>query len=184
MVLTIVSLLLANFFASTIYHKPESAFLITLVSVTMLSGAISSGVASVFTGFEQMKLNSYLSVISAIVYSLLAPLLVYFGYGATGAIIGFTSSSVVQGVISIVFLYFFIFRKLPRSKINKSEIVRTLKSLLSYGVPLGIGSIVGNLGSPFFSFLMASYVSDVMIGNYKIATNFIVLLSFITIPIS
>ena len=43
LVLTIVSLLLANFFASTIFDKPESAFLITLVSVTMLSGAISIG---------------------------------------------------------------------------------------------------------------------------------------------
>jgi O-antigen/teichoic acid export membrane protein len=31
---------------------------------------------------------------------------------------------------------------------------------------------------------MASYVSTVLIGNYKIASNFIVLLSFITLPIS
>ena len=178
------SLLLANFFASTIYNKPGSAFLITLASVTLISGAISSGVASVFTGFEKMKLNSYLAVIAAIVYSLLAPLLVYFGYGATGAIIGYTSSSVIQGVISIIFLYFFIFRKLPISKTKKSEIIRTLKSLLSYGVPLGIGSIVSNLGGPIFSFLMASYVSEVMIGNYKIATNFVILLSFLTVPIN
>ena len=56
--------------------------------------------------------------------------------------------------------------------------------MLSYGFPLGVGSLVQNLGSPIFSFLMASYVSDVMIGNYKIATNFLVLISFITIPIS
>jgi len=31
---------------------------------------------------------------------------------------------------------------------------------------------------------MASYVSEVMIGNYKIATNFTVLLTFLTIPIN
>ena len=42
LVLTVVSLLLANFFASTIYHKPTSALLITLASVTMLSGGIST----------------------------------------------------------------------------------------------------------------------------------------------
>jgi stage V sporulation protein B len=184
MVLTIVSLLLANFFASTVFGKPASAFLITLASVTILSGSIASGVASVFTGFEKMKLNSYLAVIAAIVFSLVAPLLVYFGYGATGAIIGYTLSSVVQGVISMIFLYFFIFRKLPRYKTNKSEIVQTLKSLLSYGVPLGISVIVSSLGSPIFSFLMASYVNTVAIGNYKIATNFMVLLSFLTVPIS
>ncbi len=31
---------------------------------------------------------------------------------------------------------------------------------------------------------MASYVNEVMIGNYKIAANFIILLSFLTVPIS
>ena len=183
LVLTVVSLLLANFFA-TLYNKPSSAFLITLASFTILSGAISSGVASVFTGFERMKFNSYLAVISAIAYSLLTPLLVFLGYGATGAIIGFTTSSVIHAVISMIFLYFFVFKKLPSAKIAMSEIGQTLKTLLNYGVPLGIGGIVSNLGGPIFSFLMATYVVDVMIGNYKIATNFTVLLTFLTSPIS
>jgi PST family polysaccharide transporter len=184
LVLTIVSLLLANFFATTMVHRPESTFLIALVSLTMLPGALASAVVCVFVGFEQMKLNSYLSIISAIVYSLLAPLLVYLGYGATGAIIGYTASAVVQGVLSIVFLYIFVYRKFSSSKINKSEIVRTLKMMLSYGFPLGVGSLLQNLGSPVFSFLMATYVSDVVIGNYKIATNFLLLIGFITTPIS
>jgi O-antigen/teichoic acid export membrane protein len=184
LVLTMVSLVLADFFASTIYQKPASAFLITLVSVTMLSGGISTGVNAVLVGFEQMKLTSYLSLITATVYTLFAPLLVYFGYGAVGAVIGFTLASVVQGIISIILVYFSVFRKLPRSETNWSEIFRTLKSLLSYGIPLGISGLVGTLGGPFFSFLMAKYVSDVMIGNYRIATNFLVLIGFVTTPIS
>ena len=184
LVLTFVSLFLASFFATTMVHRPESTFLIALVSFTMLPGALGSAAVCVFVGFEQMKLNSYLSVISAIVYSLLAPLLVYLGYGATGAIIGFTASSVVQGVLSIVFLYFFIYRKFTSSRLRKSEIFKTLKMMLSYGFPLGVGSLLQNLGSPVFAFLMATYVSDVIIGNYKIATNFLLLISFITIPIS
>jgi len=108
LVLTVVALISANFFALTVYNKPASGFLITLASVTLLSGAISSAVASVFTGFEQMKLNSYIAVIAAIVYSLLAPLLVIFGYGATGAIIGFTSSAIVQGIICFLHLFLHI----------------------------------------------------------------------------
>jgi O-antigen/teichoic acid export membrane protein len=182
LILTIVSLLFANFFAS-IYQKPASAFLMTLASVTILSGSVTTGVASIFTGFEQMKLNSYMVVIFAVVQSLLSPTLVYFGYGAMGAIIGFTSASVVQGIIAMIFLYFFILKKLPYSRISKSEVVQTLKSLLHYGMPLGIGGIVSGLGSPIFSFLMASYVSEIMIGNYKIAGNFTVLLSLISNPI-
>jgi O-antigen/teichoic acid export membrane protein len=186
LVLTVVSLLLANFLASTIFHKPASAFLITLISVTIFANAISSALGAVFTGFERMDLNAYMDVIYAVVYSVLAPLLVYFGYGAIGAIIGYISACVTQGAVYMIFLYFFIFRKFARarSKTIKSEVVRTLKSLLSYGVPLGIGGVVSSLGGPVFSFLMASYVGTVMIGNYKIATNFIILLSFITVPIS
>jgi len=184
LILTVVSLLLANFFALTIYHKPASAFLITLASVTIFTGAINSGTGSIFTGFEKMKFNSYMDVIYATTQAVLAPLLVYLGYGAIGAIIGFTSATVVQAILSIIFLYFFILKKLPRFKTNMSEVVRTLKSLLSFGIPLGIGGIVSSLGGPIFSFLMASYVSTVLIGNYKIASNFIVLLSFITLPIS
>ena len=181
--LTIISLLFTSFFAS-LYQKPASALLMTLASVTVLSGAITLGVASVFTGFEKMKLNSYLVVIYAVVQSVLGPSLVYFGYGAMGAVIGYTVASVLQAVIALIFLYFFIFKKLPVYKINKSEVIQTLKSLLNYGLPLGIGGIVGNLGGPVFSFLMATYVNEVMIGNYKIAGNFLVLLTFITSPIS
>jgi len=184
LVLTVISLLLANFFATTIYHKPASAFLITLASVTIFANAINSGTGSIFTGFEKMKLNGYLDIVYAVVYVLLAPLLVYFGYGALGAVIGFTVGTVVSAIISMIFLYFFIFRNLPSSKTTKSEVVRTLKSLLSYGVPLGLGNIVSGLGSPIFSFLMASYISLVIIGNYKIATNFTILITFITVPIS
>ncbi len=99
-----------------------------------------------------MKLNSYLAVILCNSVKFIGSFISIFGYGATGAIIGYTSASVVQGVISLIFLYFFIFRKLPVYKINKSEIIQTLKSLLSYGVPLGIGAIVGNLGGPDFLF--------------------------------
>jgi O-antigen/teichoic acid export membrane protein len=62
--------------------------------------------------------------------------------------------------------------------------IQTLKPLLRYGIPLSIGGILSGLSSPIFSFLMASYVSNVMIGNYKIATNFATLLSLLVIPIS
>ncbi len=183
-ILTVVSFLTANFFAVSVYNKPASAFLITLVSITLLSGAVSSAVASVFTGFEQMKLNSYLAVINALTYSLLSASLVYFGYGALGAIIGFTAASVGQGVLSIVFVHNFILKRLPPLKTTRFDIVQTLKTLLRYGVPLGIGNIISNLGSPIFSTFMAAYISEAMIGNYKIATNFTILLTFLTVPIN
>jgi stage V sporulation protein B len=183
-VLTVVSILLSSFIAYTIFGKPESALLIAISSITILMTALSSTTGFIFVGFEQMKPSSYTLLIGAIVQSILAPLLLYLGYGVIGAIIGFTLSSVVSAAISLIFLYFFIFRKLPRSRTNKSDIYRTLKPLLKFGIPLSMGTIFSGLLVSFYSFMMASYVSDALIGNYKIATNFTVLLAFFNLPIA
>ena len=106
-VLTVLSLLTSNFIAVTIFGKPESAFLMTLVSVTILSTSIYVAIQSIFVGFEQMKLSSLVMIVQAIVQSAFAPLLVYMGYGAFGAVLGYTLASVAAGIVS---LFFFIFR--------------------------------------------------------------------------
>jgi O-antigen/teichoic acid export membrane protein len=183
LLLTIVSILLASFIAYTIFHKPESAFLIVVSSITIFTAAIGAATNGIFVGFEQMKLSRNTSIIQATVQGVLAPLLVYFGYGAMGAIIGYTLSSAAGAVISLIFLYFFIFRKLPKPRTNKSYIYQTLKPLLKFGIPLNVGNLFAGLGGQFYSFLMAVYISNAIIGNYKIATNFAVLLTFFTTPI-
>jgi O-antigen/teichoic acid export membrane protein len=114
-----------------------------------------------------------------------APLLVFFGFGAFGAVIGYTIASVGASSISFVFLYFSILRKLPHSSIDKSEFFQTLKPLLKYGIPLAIGAIIGGIATQFYSFQMASFVRNVdVIGNYKTSLNFSVLLTFFTLPIT
>jgi len=182
--LTIVSILLANFIAYTVFGKPESAFLIVVSSTTILMTAINTATGSIFVGFERMKLSSYSAVVTAITFSLVSPLLVYFGYGAMGAVIGYTLSSVASSAFSLVALYSSIYRKLPHSTTNKSSMYKTLKPLLKYGIPLSIGGILGGLSSPIYSFLMAHYVSNTLIGDFKIAGNFSSLLTLLIIPIS
>ena len=59
-----------------------------------------------------------------------------------------------------------------------------LKPLLKFGIPLAITTILTGILSPFFSFMMALYVSNAVIGNYKIASNFAILLTLFSFPIS
>jgi O-antigen/teichoic acid export membrane protein len=113
LILSIFSLLTANFVAVTIFGKPEAAFLIILASITILSGGISNSAISVFVGFERMKLGTIVHIVSAIAQSLLSSLLVYLGFGAFGAVIGFTIGSIASGVTALLLLYFIIIRKLP-----------------------------------------------------------------------
>jgi O-antigen/teichoic acid export membrane protein len=101
-----------------------------------------------------------------------------------GAILGYTFSILAAGMIAVILLYFSIFRNLSHSNTNEFDKSQTLKPLLRYGIPLAIASILGGILIQFYSFMMASLVDVAMIGNYKIATNFAVLLTFFTIPIS
>jgi len=181
--LTLLSLLMANFTASTIFGKPESVFLIALASLVILSTPLLGTTQSIFVGFERMDLNGFMLVCQAMTY-LMCPLLVYLGYGALGALLGYTFSIVATGIIAIIMLYFFIFRKLGPDKTSNSDLSQTLKQLLHYGVPVAVASILGGIMLQFYYFMMGSFCDLAMIGNYRIATNFAVLLTFFTIPIS
>ena len=183
-ILTVASVFMSGFIASTVFGRPESAFLVTLASATILSTSIFVAVQSIFVGFEAMKYSSFVMICQAIVQGFFAPVLVYLGYGAFGAVLGYALASVVVGVFSVVLLYFSIFRRLEKGGADGSSLLQVLKPLLRYGVPLAIATISAGLLTQFFSFMMAAFCSNATIGNYRVATNFGVLLTFFAFPIS
>ncbi len=183
LVLALLLLIMANLIASAIFNNPESSFLISLSSISIISTAVYAASLSIFVGFERMGLCTITMIVSSIIQGLLSPLLVYLGFGAFGAVVGFTSASIASGISGILLLYFVIFRKLPLGSVNKEKMVQTLKSLLSYGVPLSIATLIGGISAQVYSFVMASSVDVTMIGNYSIAVNFAILLSFFIYPL-
>ena len=182
--LMVILLLMANFIATAIFGKPDSAFLIALAALTVLSAGLLQWSQSVLVGFERMGLNSIVLICRAVAQGISMPLLVYLGYGAMGAIAGYTFSIIIASIIALFIFYFEIFRKLPKDATVKSTLLQTLKPLLAYGVPLAFANIVGGALPQFSSFIMASLVDNATIGSYRIATNFSILLTFLTFPIS
>jgi len=184
LILSLLSLTLASFIASTIFHRPESASLISIASITVFANALLIASQSSFIGFERMELNSLTMICQSIAKTLTAPLLVFLGYGALGATLGHTLSFLTAGIIGLAIFYILLFRNLKRTKTNRTEISKTLKTMLHYGVPLSISTILGGFRIQFYSFMMAIFCTDLMIGNYQAAVNFAVLLTFFTFPIS
>jgi len=182
--LSFLSLFLANFVAVTIFHRPESTLLISIASITIFAGALLTVSQATFIGFERMELNSFTIICQAIAKTIVSPLLVFFGFGAVGAVIGYTFSFLFAGIIGMATLYFSLFRKLKRKGKGSSEITRNLKTMLRYGVPLSMSSIISGFMAQFFSFMMAFFCSDLMIGNYQVAVQFAVILTFLTSPVS
>jgi len=196
LVLTISSLLSANFIATTIYHRPESAPLISVISITIFGSSLLAASQSSFIGFERMELNSFTLICQAIVKTAVGPVMVILGYGVLGASIGYMAASVFAGLIGITTLYFAVFTKLRKTENKRSglrELVRglrdtlkrKLKIMLKYGVPLSISTILGGILAQTYGLAMASFVSDnAILGNYSTAANFAVFLSFLSAPIA
>ncbi len=161
---TIMSLLLARFVASTIFSTPQASFLIVVSSITILSSSIFGITQSIFVGFEKMKYNSFAMICMALVQGTLAPLLVYFGYGALGAVLGYTLSSVVASILGVGLMYFVIFRKLNHVSTAKFRFFQTLKPLLIYGFSFSLGKYakwyVGSVLCVYDALLCKRFVSD------------------------
>ena len=180
--LTLISLLAANLIAS-LFGKPESAFLIAVSSITIFSAALSAFSISVIVGFERMGISSIVMVVSATVQGLCAPLLVYLGFGAFGAVVGATVASVASGITGIAMLYFFILRKLPLGTMGKIKIFQTLKPLLIYGIPISMVGLLEGLANQVDNLMMAAFANLSAIGNFTVANNFTILLTFFIFPL-
>jgi O-antigen/teichoic acid export membrane protein len=195
LVLTLVSLFLANFIGTEIYHRPESVPLISIISITIFGGSLLNAAQSSFIGFERMGLNSFTLICQAIVKTAVGPILVILGYSAIGASVGYTAASLFAGLIGITTLYFAVFRKLGKMEKRSGLLERlgglsdtlkkNLKRMLKYGVPLSISTILAGILAQTYGLAMAFSVSDnAILGNYSTASNFAVLLTFLSIPIS
>jgi stage V sporulation protein B len=167
-----------------ILNRPDASFYIALMSVSIFASAIISASSSIFIGFEKMKLNSFAQILTALIKTLLGPLLVLLGWSVLGAVIGTIVSLVIGGLTGILLVYFILFRPLHNSQKERTHIKRTLKPMLDYGVPLTLSNIVVGVLPQIFAFFMALYASNSIMGNYYAATYFSVLVTFISFPIS
>ena len=182
--LSFLSLFLASFIATTAFHRPESASYIALVSVSIISGSLLAASQSGFVGFERMRLNSFTLICQSIVKTAVGPILVILGYSVLGAVIGYTLSFIAVGIIGLATFYFTLFRPLRKKTTKNSNITKTLKTMLKYGLPLSIASILGGILGQTYAFMIIPLTSNAMYGNYTVAVYFSVLLTFFTVPIA
>ena len=131
-----------------------------------------------------MVLITYGMIVQAVGQCVLPVFLVYMGYGAFGAVLGYVLSSISACIFASLLLYFGVLRKLHVNLTMHINLRQNLRPLLSYGIPLATGTIIGSIVTQVSSFIIPSVANNAMIGNYKIAVNFAILLTFFTAPIS
>jgi stage V sporulation protein B len=165
-------------------NAPRLYIYISIMSLSIFAGAILAALSGIFIGFERMKLNSFTSILEAIVKTAVGPFLIVIGFGVLGAIYATLASFISGAIIATLIVYFTLFRPLRKVKVSKVDIKKTLKPMLSYGLPLTVSNMVIGILPQVFAFTMAVYAGEWMMGNYYAATYFTVLLTFVSIPIA
>jgi stage V sporulation protein B len=182
---SLVCFLLADFLAVHAFLRPDMTFLIQISAITIFAGSLITSAQSVFTGYEKMHLYSTAITIQATVKATLGPALVVLGYGALGAVLGTTIAYVTAGVIGTVFFYQTIYKKTSNTpKTHQTNNKNTLKGMIKYGLPLSLSAIIVGFLIQFYNLMIARYATDAAVGNYNIAINFVVLITFFAIPIT
>jgi stage V sporulation protein B len=187
---SLLSLFLASFIASTVFHRPESASYIAILSVSIISGSLLAASQAGFVGFERMKLNSLMLICQAVVKTAVGLTLVFLGYNVLGAVIGNTLGYVAAGAIGITTFYLFLLRPL-REKLTRNHrahvmtnIIKTLKTMLDYGVPISIGTALAGILTQIYAFMIIPLTSNTVYADYIVASYFTILLTFFTTPIA
>ncbi len=179
--LSITSYLLSSFLATNILNRPEITPLIQIASITIFGHALLKTAQSAFTGYERMEYHSTILIVHSTLRTTLMILLVLLGLGTYGAIIGHTIAYLFSGLFSIILLYLVVYKRLHREN-HKLEILKTIKNMLKYGLPISGSMILNGFLQQFYSFLIAIYLSDQIVGNYQAAINFAVIVTFFVIP--
>jgi O-antigen/teichoic acid export membrane protein len=183
--LSALSFALSGFLAADMFHRPAIASLIELASISILATGLVNAATAAFTGVERMEHYSIMVVIQSIFKTIIMITLVVEGLGAAGAVTGYTAAYAIPATSGILLMYT-IYRKLPKPDTTKLEIKTYTKTMLTYGTPLSISTIISGFQSQFFTLLLPIFYvsSNVAIGNYGIASTYVVLITFFATPIT
>ncbi len=99
--------------------------------------------------------------------------------------IGYTAGTFIAGIIGVA-LIGVIYRQLPKPSSYKLELKAYFKTMLTYCLPLSFATMITMLLPQFYAFLLPIYYAtdNVTIGNYGVAMNFVVLITFFTLPVT
>ncbi len=90
----------------------------------------------------------------------------------------------VAGFVGIGFILL-LYRKIPKPFSHKLELREYTKEMLKYGLPISLLTIISGFVAQFYVMLLPIFYADnSLIGNYYAALNFVVLISFFSMPIT
>lgn len=184
-ILSILSIFLANYF-SLLINRPGYDFYIQIASISIIFQVIFTTGNSAFVGLDKSEYSALSSNVQAIVKTVLQVALVLLGFSLTGALIGYVAGFVVASILSVVMLSTRLLKRSENAnkQSKKVDSAHILSMLSRYGMPLYISAVLTGLFPLFQQVVLAFFTSDVAIGNFRAAYNFVTLLAVIPTAIT
>jgi O-antigen/teichoic acid export membrane protein len=182
-IIFVVNYFFADFFAATLLQRPELTLYVRIAAISVLFQAIFTTITSAFVGLDRTEYNALASNIQASAKAIISLSLVLLGFSIAGAVIGYVMSYAVAAILSLAILIFAM-RENKKIQDEGDKIGSDLKAILHYGVPLYISILLTGFIPIYQNVVLAFFITDVDIGNYKAAINFISLMQVLTVPIT
>ncbi len=177
-----VNYVFAESIAVNLLQRPDLGFYIQLASVAILFRVISTTATSAFVGLDKTEFQAVTRSTEAIVKAISSIALILAGFSIIGAVAGYTISYIGSTFVAIPLVWLLLRQN---TTLDKSESFKTnLKNLFQYGSPLYICVLIEGLMPLLNNVILAFFVTDTDIGNFKAAINFAVLLLVLASPIT
>ena len=179
-IVSILSILFASYFA-LIINRPELSLLIQVASLSVVFQVIFTTCNSAFVGLDKSEYSALNSTIRAEITTILQITLVYNSFGVVGAIVCYFCGFVVSAVFGGILLSFkFLKPKYASIQSPETGIKHNLSFLMRYGLPVYVSVVLIGFFPLYQQMVLSFFVSDAVIGNFRAAFNFVILLTIIS----
>jgi O-antigen/teichoic acid export membrane protein len=176
--LAVVLVLFAAPIAGGILNRPDVYPLVQASALVVIGQPLYQTVFAIFAGFERMAYRSTVAVVHATIKAAVSLLLVLLGLGVVGAIGGHVMSALMAAALGVGLLWRVAG---PSVRLrNVGSLWAPAVCMIRFGLPLFAGALVLNIGNQVRLILLPWFVSDVVMGNYQVATHFTLLIFSIT----
>lgn len=181
--ISIFTYVFADTLSAVVLQRPELCLFVQLSALSILFQTVFVTAISAFVGMDRSEYNALTTNIQSFAKTFIQIALILSGFAVVGAIIGHVVSYLIAGVVGVVLVLFLLREKKVTVGAGGFSFSDNTKLLLRYGSPLYLSAVLVGVIPLLQNIVLAFFVSDAEIGNFKAATNFAMLMTILSVPI-
>jgi O-antigen/teichoic acid export membrane protein len=147
-----------------IFNMPGLLGLIKILSPAFPFALVGGALLGMLNGLREMKKYAAATILQSVLMVIVTVVLIYYGFGVAGAVIGVVLSSVGSCL-------FLIFVSRNYFKITLSEYVSTTKKMLSFGWKIVASNAIGLVNYQADTLLIGYFLTATDVGYYAVAVG-------------